>query len=362
MLRSFFSRIGWGPPTSLAFTAAAIDISSGSVKFFQFGEQGDALVVKQFGATPLQPDVIVDGEIEKSETIIDVLRTFRTKNRIQFAHASLSEKKAFIYQQLIPSNTKSVRDAIEFELESHVPLPPQEAVFDYEFVRTVSGGSIYAVTAYAERVVNVYEKVFRTAGIVLRSLEVEAQALVRAVLPEHARTGVALVVDIGSHTTRIAIADHGVVSYTATMDFGTEVLLESIMRQLQVDHDEAIKIKDARGFLVGKENHEVVEAVIGLVSVFKDELARHITYWNHPVSDDVSRPPIDLIIISGGNAGMRGLIEYINDSFGIRTMVANVWVNSFSLDTYIPPMPWAKSLEFATGVGLALRSAHKEPW
>ncbi len=349
------SRWGWAPPQYLLMPAFGVDISRGSIKFVSVGAYRTELRPKKFGEVALEPGVFAEGEIEKPDVIRGHLKSLRTHHGLKFAHASLSEKKAFIYQTAIPNSTKDIKSAVEYELEAHVPLPPQETVFDYELVRRGGATSVYAVTAYAKRVVEMYETVFREAGVTLSSLEVEAHAVARAVLPKNKRDAVTLVVDMGSHTTRITVVDGSAVSYTATMDFGTEVLLDSIMRHLGITREEALVVKDTRGFLLGEHNRNVIEAVINPISVFRDELKRHIEYWNHAPADDIPRPPITSVVLSGGNANMRGLVEYISDNTGLIVEPANVWRNLFSLDTYVPPMLKAESLEFSTAVGLAIK-------
>lgn len=362
MQRSVLERFGLGVPSTLAMPAAGIDISRGSIKCAEFSHAYGSLELRTHGEAPLQEGVVVDGDIEKPEVVVETLRSIRLKHRVHFAHASLSEKKAYLYQILVPHGTASLREGVEFDLEAHVPLPPGETLFDFEKVKETVDGTVVAVSAYARRVVDTYEKVFRMAGITLRSLEVESHALARAVLSPDDKDRVVMVVDFGKVGTRVAVLDHGVVSYTATMDLGGDMLTQALMKRFSIDEAAAEQMKNARGFLLGKDNADVVEAVMISISIFKDELLRHLTYWNTPDHDDLPRSPVERIIIAGGNANMIGFPEYLSDTLRIAVTPANVWGNAFSLDAYIPPMPFHESLEYATAVGLALRSATRGPW
>ena len=362
MERSILERFGLGVPASLAMPAAGIDISRGSVKFTEFLRAHGSLSLRTYGETPLQEGVVVDGDVEKPDVVVEVLRSFRLKHHIKYAHASLSEKKAYLYQILVPQGTASLKEGVEFDLEAHVPLPPAETVFDFEPVKTTVDGTVVAVSAYARRVVESYEKIFKSAGIVLRSLEVESHALARAAVTPDDRSRVVMIVDFGKVGTRVAVVDHGVVSYTATMDLGGDMLTQALMKRFSIDAPAAEEMKNARGFLLGKDNADVVEAVMISISIFKDELSRHLTYWNTPDEDDLPRTPVERIIIAGGNANMMGFAEYLGDALGIAVVPANVWGNAFSLDRYVPPMHFNESLEYATAIGLALRSAQQSPW
>ncbi len=355
-------RFGVSVPPSLAMTAAGVDISMGSVKCVELSHAHGHVTLRTHSEVPLPEGVVIDGDIEKPDVVTDIIRSFRVKNRIRYAHAALSEKKSYLYQIIVPADQKNLRDAVEFDLEAHVPLPPSDTIFDFEVVRRERSGTIVSVTAFARRLVEGYEKIFKNAGVVLRSLEVESHALVRAAVPPKDKDRVVMVVDMGKRSTRIAVADHGVVSYTATMDIGGDMLTQALMKRFSLDETKAEEMKNTRGFIMTADNADVVEAVAGTVSVIKDELMRHRSYWDNPTGDDLPRPPIDRMIIAGGNANMIGLSEYLADATGLSVGVANVWTNAFSLDEYIPHMPAHESLEFAPAIGLALKSAFNQTW
>ncbi len=342
--------------------ASGVDISGGSVKCVRLTHEHGHIALAAYGEVPLQPGVVVEGDIEKPDVIADILRSFRLKYRVRYANATLSEKKAFLYQILVPPGTASLREAVEFDLEAHVPLPPAETLYDYEVARQTPEGAIVSVTAFAKRVVETYQAVFVKAGIGLRALEVESHAIARAALKAKDRTRAVMLVDMGKKTTRIAVADHGVISYTTTMDLGGDLLTQALMKRFSIEASAAEEKKNATGFLRGKDNADVVEAVVASISVLRDELLKNIDYWNNPADDELPRTPVEKVIISGGNANVIGLAEYLADATRLTVVPAKVWQNAFSLDEYIPPMPAQHSLEYAPAIGLALRGAFNQSW
>ena len=356
------TRLQLSVPSSLALPAAGIDISAGSVKCMQFTREHGHIAVGAYTQVPLQEGVFVDGDIEKEDVIVEVLRTLRLKHRVRYAVASLSERKSYLYQILATPEQKNLQEAVEFDLEAHVPLPPAETLFDFEVVRRTPQGTVLAVTAFARRVIETYERVFTAAGITLRGLEIESHALVRAALSEQDRARVVMIVDMGKRSTRIAVSDHGAVSYTATVDFGGDMLTQALMKRFNLEVAQAEEMKNARGFLLGADNKDVVEAVASSISVLRDELVRHVAFWNSPSSIDVSRDPVARVVIAGGNANMTGLAEYLSGALFIPVVVADVWQNIFSLDQYIPTMPKNESLEFAPAIGLAKKYALNPLW
>ncbi len=350
------------PPRAVAMYAAGIDIAESSMKCVILKKSGAGFELQSYAQTPLENGVIVGGDIEKRNTIIDVLRAYRLRLGVQYATASIPERKAYLYQTLVPGGGNDIRAGIEFDLEAHVPLPPGETVFDFEPVRSVAAGTIVAVTAYAKRMVDEYTTIFDDAGIVLRSLEVESQALARAVLNNHDRTRTVMIVDLGKKTTRIAIADNGAVSFTATLDIGGDALTEAVMKHFNLTAAEAETMKNERGFLMSPENRELVEALMITMSVVKDEVVRNLSYWSAPSDDPIQRRPIEQIILTGGGANLRGFPEYLQGFLDIPVTLANAWTNAFSLDHYVPAMQFQESLEYATAIGLAIRGNKDTLW
>jgi type IV pilus assembly protein PilM len=328
----------------------------------QFSQEHGHLIVGDYTQIPLQDGVFVDGDIEKEDVVTEVLRTLRLKNRVRYAVASLSERKSYLYQTLASPEQKNLREAVEFDLEAHVPLPPAETLYDYEVVRVTPQGTVLAVTAFARRVVESYERVFTGAGIVLRALEIESHALVRAALSEKDRSRVVMLVDMGKRSTRIAVADHGAVSYTATVDFGGDMLTQALQKRFSLEVQAAEEMKNARGFLLGNENKDVVDAVASSISILRDELTRHVAFWNSSTGTEIERESVDRVVIAGGNANMTGLAEYLSGALFLPVVVADVWQNIFSLDHYVPSMPIHESLEFAPAIGLAKKYALNPLW
>lgn len=349
-------------PSLVALRAAGIDIAETSAKCVVLSEHGAEFEVDSYAEITLGDGVVVAGDIEIRGKVVDVLRTFRLKHAVRYAHTSVPERKAYLYQTLIPKGNNDLRAGVEFDLPSHVPLAPAEVVFDFEVVRTVEAGTVVAVTAYAKRMVEKYVSVFEDAGIVLRSIEVESQAVARALLSKEDAKRTVMIIDLGKQVTRIAIVDGGVVSATTTLDIGGSMLTSVLMKTFSIPEADAEKMKSESGFLMKPENAEVKNALLTSVSVIKDEIVAQFNFWNNPAEATPPHPPVSKIILCGGGANLKGFAEYVSEFLHVPVTVGNTWTNAFSLNTYIPPVDFAESLKYATAVGLALRSGVKKSW
>ena len=66
--------------------------------------------------------------------------------------------------------------------------------------------------------------------------------------------------------------------------------------------------------------------------------------------------PVERVYLLGGSANLKGFPEYIAGKVHAQTERPDVWRNAFSFDDYIPPIDYRTSLQYATAIGLALRS------
>lgn len=349
-------------PSSIVMPAAGIDISDSSIKCIFLRDTGFGSELKTFIETPLNTGVVVGGDIENRAAVIEVLRSFRLRHGVRYASVALPERKAYLYQTLVPTDNPNLQSGVEFDFEAHVPLPPGEALFDFEVVRKISNGTVVAVTAYAKRIVNEYVSIFKDAGIVLRSLEVESQAFARAVLSKQDFDKTVMLVDLGKKGTRVAIAENGIVSFTATLDIGGDMFTGALVKRFGISEAEAEALKNEQGFVMTKENTEVVETLMITASVLKEEISKHVSYWANASAEGIPRRPVEKILLAGGTANLSGFPEYLGGSFTVPVVVANVWTNAFSLNSYVPSVSFADSLEYATAVGLAIRGIKKTSW
>jgi Tfp pilus assembly PilM family ATPase len=97
-------------------------------------------------------------------------------------------------------------------------------------------------------------------------------------------------------------------------------------------------------------------ALVPILSTIKDEISRVHTYWQEHADDDgLPRPAIEAVVLSGGQASLPGLIDYMRGNLPVPVSVGNPWINVGEPGS-LPPIEYQQSLRFATAIGLALRN------
>lgn len=349
-------------PAYLTTPAAGIDVSDHSVKFLTFSKSHThGRRVSGYGSATIPKGVVVDGKVVDAPKLIEVLSRFREEHVLHFVRASLPEEEGYIFPAYVPANIsdKEVRDVLEFKLAENVPLAPAEAVFDFDVVQNtppVGGQRLVSVSAYPQTASQEYTDLLMSAGLEPLSLEIEAQAIARAVVPK-SFMGACMVVDIGKTRSGISVVRGQSVRFTATVAIGGDSVDDAMrMARPEMTEEEIVRIKNEEGMRFAGD-----AAIRGGLDTFAKnittELDRYIVYWQtHKDSKDASAPriPIERVFLSGGNANMHGLADHLSAQLHIPVEVGNVWVNAFSLEGYVPEMSFAESLGYASAIGLAL--------
>lgn len=344
----------------MTMPTVGVDISDTSLKYIQFTHDIHGrknLVLKHWGDLDIPEGVLKRGVVTDQKMLSKVIAEVRERTGTEYVRVSLPEERAYLFETEIERGTpeKEIRGMLEFRLEENVPIPAQDAIFDYDIIEGAPNSKKLrvAVAAYARDTIMNYYDACVEAGVTPLSFEVEAQAIARAALPPtdpHSH----IVVDFGKTRTGIGIVYQGTLMYTSTIDIGGIHLSNVLRRQLgDLDESELTKIKNTEGLVRGVSDARSYEAMISTVSVIKDEVAARMAYWQSRKNATGDRK-IESIILCGGSVNLKGLVGYFSGSLGVPAKRANVWHNVLSLDEVIPPIDRRHSYGYATAIGLAL--------
>jgi Tfp pilus assembly PilM family ATPase len=129
-----------------------------------------------------------------------------------------------------------------------------------------------------------------------------------------------------------------------------------IAKNFKISTVEAEKMKKKYGLQRNTENKEIFSVLLNSVSILRDELVKHFMYWHtHKDEDGKNNPPINKIILCGGDSNLIGLSDYFSVSMKSRVEMANVWINIVNTEDHVPDMSFKQALSFAAAIGLALR-------
>ncbi len=354
MFRNSFSRF-FPTPKFLVVPSFGLDISDESIKFIELVKTKNGVKVNRYGERKIPEGIIESGKIKSPQRMEEVLVSLREKEGLKSVRVSLPEEQVYLFNlKLEKLGLENIREGIELSLEEYIPIPAEDAIFDYELLSEDDQNLRLQVAAIPKNVIEEYLAVFKSSTISAKSFELEAQAISRAVIKE-GDLETYMIVDLGKKRTGIFIVSNGLVIFTSTLDMGGVMLTNMIEKNFKISFEEAEKKKRECGLKRDALNTEVFSVLLNGVSIIRDEIVKHFIYWHtHKDEEGKDRPPIKKVILCGGDSNLIGLAEYFSVSMKTKVEIANVWINIIDTKEAIPDISFEESLTFASALGLAL--------
>lgn len=348
----------------LRLPVMGLDISDSSIKYIKFST-GGGIKIDFWGDTKIPLGIIVDGEIKEEDKLVAILRELHSSMgrtlRSSFAAVSLPEEKSFWRVVQLPKmKHEDVRNAIRWELEANIPLPVEDLIFDYEVIEPPKNHLDHmdiAVAAFPKETVDSYVRALRQADFTPYALELESQAIARAIISNLDSGTATLIVDFGKLRTSFVIVAGGSIVYTATIDLGGNILEAHIAKDLGVSEEKAVSIKKEVGLNIRALEGKVYSALLPSIASLVGELKRVIEYYErHREHFHGASSHVDEVLLTGGDANLLGLDTYLAANLAIPVRRADPWVAVKTRLRYpIPPITSNLALGYTTAIGLALR-------
>jgi type IV pilus assembly protein PilM len=297
----------------------------------------------QLAGAPLPPGLIAGGEVREVGALAEALKEFFGKSKLPKRNVRIGLANNRIGVRTIEvsgiEDPKQLANAVRFRAQEALPIPIDEAVLDFQILSegTAADGSpskrVLLAVAYRDLIAN-YVEACRLAGIRLLGVDLEAFALLRALTPTFAtepRGGAdrsALVaVSIGSERSVLGVSDAFSCEYTRVLDWGGNSLTDALARALELDTDEAERIKITLGLLgdrvpegIGPEQAvRAREALRGGLQAFGRELVSSLQFYQgQPESLGIRE-----LVLAGGTAQLTGLASELERLVGVPVRVGD---------------------------------------
>jgi type IV pilus assembly protein PilM len=322
-------------------TVVALDIGSSALAGVELKTGREHVTLSRAALQPLGPGLVADGEIRRPDDLAAELKRFWKANRFSGKRVRLgvANQKVVVRTIDLPVlvDEKERRAAVEFEAAEQIPIPADQSVVDFQPVMryTTDEGErerIVVVAAHRDMVDSLVT-VARRAGLQPVGIDLEAFALLRALLPAPSvvdegsvDTPACAVVHVGAEVTNVIVSVDRRCHFTRLVAFGGARLTQAVAERTGLSPEESEAVKVACGLLgeplegwdadtVAEVRHALALGARPLVR----EIARSLDYYR---SQPFARP-IDRLVLTGGTSLCAGLDRYLQQGLGIRTEIGD---------------------------------------
>lgn len=347
------------PPDFLLMPTFGVDVSDKAIRMACLEETSRGLKVKLITEHFIPEGIVVDGRIEKVDELAKLCRDLVKAYRIDYVAMSLPEDLSYVVTMMLPAaSVDNLRESVELQLEEYVPVTIKDVSFDVEILSLPTNSQEpyeLVVGVVSKREVANSIDVCDQTGVVLRSIEIESQALARSLIKKN-DLGTYMIIDFGQRRVSFSVVTKGLVVATSSVpSLGGDALTRTIQKSLNVSFDEAEDIKIKKGLTNIDKNSDLFFSMMAHVSSLRDEATTRIDYWQNKKEGVVNPSLVSKIILCGGQASLPGLIDYLSESLDLPVELGNPWINVVDFDRSVPSLDKRESLHFSKAIGLALR-------
>jgi type IV pilus assembly protein PilM len=339
-----------------------LDIGSSAIKLVQLKESKGRYMLQKFGVKPLEPEVIVDGTVMDEGRVVSAIRELFDEAGIKNKQVAVSiSGHAVIVKKisLPPMPDEELEGQVKLAAEQYIPFDINEVNIDFHVLPADPSGdkqgdmAVILVAAKKDKI-NELTELVKGAGLAPMIMDVDAFAIenMHAINYPMAQEETTALVNIGASVMNVNIIRGGSSLFTRDIPLGGNRYTEAIQREMGLSYEEAEESKKKKhgdDSSAGSLNN-VMNSVNGEVA---SEIARTVDYFK----TSAANAELDRVLVCGGVAKTRGLIQQLGDRMQMPVDVADPFgeidVTGSDLD---PDLLAEFAPSAAVGVGLALRA------
>jgi len=316
--------------------------------------------LERYAIEPIAAGVIVDGNIEQSEAVVEALgRALRRMgSKVRLAALAIPASAAITKRITLPAGLGEEDYELEVESEAtqYIQFPIEEVNLDFQILGPTASGGEVEVLVVASRKEKVEERVAiaELCGLKPMIMDIDTYAMrevlerVTATLPEAGRGQVIALMDIGAVATRVSIFLDGQIIFERAQALGGAQLTMEVARLYGFTQEEA-EFRKKTGDL--PENYRV-EVLGPFVDEMAADAARAIQFF----FSSAPYARVDRIYLAGGACVLPGLVDAVADRTRVHTEILNPFVEMEIAETVRERQLRLDAPGLVTACGLALRS------
>lgn len=345
-----------------------IDVNNLSLRIIKLQKRGNSFNLVSFNETFFPPGIVKEGVIQNEQALAKIIKTAcktvkGKKLDTKYVVVSLPEEKSFAQVIQMPKMTEDeLKLALPFEAENYIPLSIDTVYLDFQVIDyhepSVSHMDLL-INVMPKSIVDSYVSCFKKAGLIPCILEVESQAIVRALVKNNKKAAPTVFIDFGETGTNLIIYSNNSIRFTVIIPVSSGQLTEAISEKLGIGFNEAEKLKMQYGLdkNAGKEADSLISAMSPSLRDLAEQTKKYINFYQGHTFHEYfsSNEAVEKIILCGGGANLKQFPEFLSKNLKIPVELGDPFLNIAKDKTGL--FSHKKTLSFTTAIGIALRGA-----
>lgn len=254
------TRSGRGAIGGSKMSPVGLDLGRSSMTAVRLRHQTGGSILLQAANDSLPDGLIQEGEVRDVEALSFAIKDFWKKHNIKGKKVALglANQKVVVRTLEFPMlDAKELRQAIEFQAQDYIPIPIDEAVFDFHVLGQFTdeeGMEKQKVLVVAAQKVMVMDFInaIKGAKLAIDGVDLQAFALLRSLAPmsfldQGTSDRAIAIANIGSDVTNLVVDFRGEPQFTRIISFGGDDFTKAIQDLQGISFTEAEHLKTSIG-------------------------------------------------------------------------------------------------------------------
>ena len=334
-----------------------IDIGSHAVKMCQLQKLTDAYKLVAVGSATIPPGAVEDGVLQKPDEVGEIISNLAKNLKIKNKKVGISISGYSVIVKKLSLESMDEDDLSEYinrEAEQYIPFDAKDVYIDFKkiYKNNPSKDRVDVMLVAAKKeIVDSYITMLRSINFNTVLVDVDGFALEN--IWETFTQGIqnVVLVDVGASKMNINIISDGVSVLARDIVVGSEQLTEQIATQLDIEYEEAEKIK--LGSIDSGDTSEKISYIYNQTCTqWILEIKKAIDLYSANNPDK----PLQQLVLSGGGSKVNGLKEYVEKEIKLNVVTFNPFEKMvIDHDKFDELYLRSISSEMAIAAGLAIR-------
>lgn len=302
-----------------------LDISQTGIKVMAVNPK--KWLVTGYGSVDLDPMKVQGALDEGTSYLAENLQKLLRDNLIgslPSTHAVLGipTGRTFSRTFTVPASAeKTLKDAVEIEVDQYIPIPMNLLYVDYEIIQRTKQELTVLMSAVPQSLIDSCLVATKQAGLDVILIEPGVSAVARVLEATEEGHLPTVIIDIGPTSTDIAVLD-GSIRVTGGIGIGGNTFTLSIAKKLDIPLENAHQLKVLNGLSAGPRQAKIQGAIKPNLDRILTETRKVIRYYNERITEERK---LEQVLVVGGGSNVPGIGDYFTNELVMPARVASPW-------------------------------------
>lgn len=303
-----------------------LDISNTGVKIMAIDPK--RWLVLGYGSIDLEPVKVKEALEGGSAYLADSIKTLIKEKIVGVLPSNhvvigVPTARSFSRTFTLPAAAeKTLKDAVEIEVDQYIPIPASTLYIDYEVIEKNKQELTVLMSAVSRVIIDNCVMAAEGAGLQVSLIEPGISAVGRLLTATEDGHLPSIIVDIGPASTDIAILAGGSIRVTGGLAIGGNTFTLDIAKKLNVTLENAHQLKVLNGLSAGSRQEKITNALNPSLERIIAETRKVMRYYNERLSEDHK---LEQLLVVGSGSNVPGIGEYFTNTLVMPARVASPW-------------------------------------